>query len=338
MAGAIVDVIVEERGEDEVLRLLADPLRFQAFSCVLGFDWHSSGTTTVVMGAMREALDGHETLAIAGGKGRTSMRTVAMLAEISDRMGLEPSPLVRASRMAARVDNACVQDGYQLYHHTICVSSEGRWAVVQQGLSSERAWARRYHWIDRPGLDFVEEPHSGIAGTPRDGVLDMTARTAGAARRASVDLVNDGIHSRSRDFVVRRRGQSLLGDFTEGSAHIELPSGVNWSAVRAAYDVQVEGYEDLVAFNGIGASTLRALALVSELVHGTPLAWRDPLRYTFAVGGKDGVPYPVDRKAMDETTALLMAGIDRARLGDREALRALERLGRCLPAPAASPA
>ncbi|HID73515.1 MAG TPA: DUF763 domain-containing protein, partial [Thermoplasmata archaeon] len=309
LARSIVDVMVLERGEDEVLRLMADPLRFQAFACVLGFDWHSSGTTTVVMGALRVALVGHETLAVAGGKGRASRQMPGALVAISDRMELEAAPLLRASRLAAKVDNALVQDSYHLYHHTMVVSADGRWAVVQQGLAPARSWARRYHWLDRPDLDFVEEPHAGIYGIPRDVALDMTARESAGARSIAVDLVNDGLHERRGEFVVRRRGQAILENYSAGSTHIELPARVNWRAVKEAYDLQVEDYETLISVPGIGPATVRALALVSDLVYGTPPSWRDPLKYTFAVGGKDGVPYPVDRRAMEETAAFLREGV-----------------------------
>jgi len=338
LAEAITEVIVMEKGEDEVLRLLADPLRFQAFSCVLGFDWHSSGTTTVVMGAMREALAGNENVEIAGGKGRQSLGTLKAITGIADRMDLSPSPLVYASRLTAKVDNALVQDSYSLYHHTIAIASSGNWAVVQQGLSHSRSWARRYHWINGPELDYVVEPHAGMFGSLQPEVLDMTHRGVGDARRASVDLVNDAIHEHRSDYIIRRRGQSLLDDFTVGSDHIVLPSGINWRGVREAYDRQVENYEELIAVQGVGPSTVRALALISELVHGTPLSWNDPLKYTFAVGGKDGVPYPVDRKVMDETADFIREGIERAKVGDRDRMRALERLREYLPPELASTA
>jgi hypothetical protein len=338
MAGAIADVIIVEKGEDEMLRLLADPLRFQAFSCVLGFDWHSSGTTTVVMAALREAMGDSGDIAIAGGKGRQSLGTLKSISGIADRMDLAPSPLVYASRLTAKVDNALVQDSYSLYHHTIAITSKGNWAVVQQGLSHSRSWARRYHWIDGPDLDYVIEPHAGMFGSLQPEVLDMTDRGVDAARSASVDLVNDGIHEHRSDYIVRRKGQSLLEDYTDAPQHMVLPSGINWPAVREAYDRQVEGYEELVAVQGIGPSTVRALALISELVHGTPLSWKDPLKYTFTVGGKDGVPYPVDRKAMDETTSFIREGLEKAKVGDRDRLRALERLRNYLPPELASSA
>jgi len=338
LSGAISEIIVQEYGGQELLRRLADPFFFQALSCVIGFDWHSSGTTTTTMGALKEAIDPEELgVAVCGGKGKTSKRTPQEIQEIAEVFSISSQKvegLKYASRMAAKVDNACVQDGYQLYHHTFIVAESGEWAVVQQGMH-ERV-ARRYHWLSDGVRSFVEEPHSGIAGDRReDVVLDMTARDSGETRKASVDLVRDN----PKHFLphVREAEQRSLDEYLGRSPQVQklvmpAPHAITKltkqtvTALQRAYEIQPENYEELVAIRGIGPKAVRALALVSDLVYGKPPSWKDPVRFSFAHGGKDGVPYPVDKPTYDKTNEILRGAIQEAKVGQKERLGALKRL------------
>jgi hypothetical protein len=345
LAGAVTGAIVEEYGSDEFLRRISHPHWFQAFSCVLGFDWHSSGTTTVTCGALKEALKKADIgLSVVGGKGAVSRTVPEELAALGKRWDLGDDMVRRlaySSRMCAKVDTSAIQDGHQIYHHAMLLDIAGKWAVIQQGLDESAGYARRYHWLSEKLVDFVVEPHEGIAGdiVRRDGeVLDLTARTAGKCRKVSVDLVAEG-PGRIKDLVRTgvSAGQSVLEDFGGGSRHrmvtISMPRGINWDALRKAYEFRPKDYEELLALRGIGPSTVRALALISEVIYGAPPSWKDPVKFSFAVGGKDGVPFPVDRRAMDESTRILQDAVDRAKgIEGKEQLEAIRRMRRYVPA------
>ena len=309
---AIVEVIVDEYGQEELLARLADPYWFQALGCVLGFDWHSSGVTTTTMGALKEALDPEEHgLFVAGGKGQTSRNTPNEIEEHADTLrGLRPDRLKRASRMAAAVDNGVLQDTYTIYHHTMVVTEGGRWAVVQQGMNDSTA--RRYHWTSADVSEFVEEPHSAIATQqPSSDVLDLTATTSREARAVSVDLVKDD-PSRLKRYL-EPETQSTLADFGRSAdrPHLEMPSHHELresdltaraiDQLQHAYEYQPDEYEELVELDGIGSGSLRALALIAELVYDAESARDDPAKYAYAHGGKDGTPYPVDRERYDRS-------------------------------------
>ncbi len=338
LSGEISAIIVHEYGRDELLRRLADPFFFQALSCVIGFDWHSSGTTTTTMGALKEAIKpGELGVAVCGGKGKVSRKTPDEIEGAAEVFSLSSKKVERmkyASRMAAKVDSSCVQDGYRLYHHTFIMSEDGDWAVVQQGMMER--FARRYHWLSENVSDFVEEPHSGIVCERAENiVLDMTARESEEARKASLDLVKD-CPTRLGPYI-RQAGQRSLEDFGERSPQqkiLLMPARHTiteltertMKALQAAYEIQPQNYEELVSLRGIGPKSIRALALVSELVYGAPPSWRDPVKYSFTHGGKDGIPYPVDRKTYQTTIDVLKTAIDNARLGNEEKLRAVRRL------------
>jgi hypothetical protein len=337
LGGAITEVIVHEYGRQEFIRRMSDPFFFQALGCVLGFDWHSSGLTTTVCGALKEALKPEELgIAVCGGKGRVSKKAPHEIEEIADEFSLSEKKideLKYASKMSAKVDNACVQDGYQLYHHCFVLSEDGDWAVVQQGMHERLA--RRYHWLSSGVRSFVEEPHSGIAGDRReDVVLDMTARDSEEARKTSVDLVRDKPeHLMS---CVRDADQRVLDEYLERSLEvlklvmptqhtIELTKRTMVS-LRRAYELQPENYEELVAIRGVGPKAIRALALVSDLIYGKSPSWKDPARFSFAHGGKDGIPFPVDRRTYQKTTEILEDALNEARLEHHERLEAVRRL------------
>lgn len=333
MSGAIAEIIAEEYGSGELLKRLADPYWFQSFSCAIGFDWHSSGTTTVSMGALKEALNRKDIgIKIAGGKGKASRKTPEELESIGKHMDLSEEMtgfLIKASRMSAKVDSATIQDRHQIYHHTMIVDENGRWAVIQQGIWEERGYARRYHWLGEDVKRFTSEPHKGIAGMKTEGVLDMTAEESEEARKISVDIVNDGIEHIMNE-ISSISPQRTLFNFDQPVKKFEIlnmPKKINWDALRAAYEFRPENYDELIGVKGIGAATVRALALVSELIYGEKASWKDPVKYSFAVGGKDGVPHPVNKKAMDEASRFMEDALHMAKLGEKERIGALKRLG-----------
>jgi len=335
---AISEIIVHEYGRQEFLRRLSDPFFFQAFSCVLGYDWHSSGTTTVTMGALKEGLKPKELgIAVCGGKGKVSKRTPSEIQKLSDVFSISSQKveeLKYASRMAAKVDNACLQDGYQLYHHCFVLSEDGNWVVVQQGMHEQSA--RRYHWLSEGVRSFVEEPHSGIIGDRREEVvLDMTARESEETRKVSVDLVRDN-PKRLLPYV-REAEQRSLDEYFERSPQViklvmPTPHAITKltkqtaTALQKAYELQPENYEEFVAIQGIGPKAVRALALVSDLIYGKPPSWKDPAKFSFAHGGKDGIPYPVDRTTYQKTIEILESATQAANVGQKEKLNAMRRL------------
>jgi len=338
LGGAITKLIVQEYGRQEFLRRISDPFFFQAFGCTLGFDWHSSGLTTTVCGAMKEAIRPDEFgIAVCGGKGRVSRRTQDEIQDIADVFSLsshQVESLKYASKMAAKVDNSCVQDGYQLYHHVFILSEEGDWAVVQQGMQGRLA--RRYHWLSDNVSSFVEEPHSGIASDLRgQSVLDMTARDSEESRKVSLDLVRDNPdHLRS---LSRGAEQASIDQYLPD--HQRMPtlimptqhsitglSETTIEVLRRAYELQPSSYEELVAIRGIGPKAIRALALVSELIYGKAPSWKDPAKYSFAHGGKDGIPYPVDRRTYHKTIEIIEDATQRANVEESEKIKALRRL------------
>ena len=347
LGGAISGVIVEEHGRDELLRRLADPYWFQAFGCTLGFDWHSSGLTTTTMGALKQALDPEEHgVFVAGGKGATSRKTPEEIdATPLDVSGGDRAALKRSSRMSAKVDNACVQDTYTLYHHTMVITEDGEWCVVQQGMGE--GTARRYHWLSADVEDFVREPQAAIcAPTRREDVLDLTAEGSGEARDVSVDLVNDDPAHLKRH--LQPAEQRSLGDFGGGSAgapgvsspstapelrmpnHHDLrPSDLTERSIdqlQRAYEVQPTDYEELVSIDGIGQGSLRALGLVAELVYDAESSREDPAKYAYAHGGKDGTPFPVDRERYDRSIDFLQMTLEQAELEGEARQEAFQRL------------
>ena len=340
LSGAISEAVVDEYGSEELLRRLADPLWFQAFSCVLGFDWHSSGTTTVTCGALRKGLeDAGLGVRLAGGKGASVRDAVGHIESLADDGFVSDGDarmLVRSSRLSAKVDSCAVQDDHNLYHHTIVFDDGGNWTVVQQGMSDRTGFARRYHWCSAElGDDFVSQPHTGIAGTRMDSVLDLTSDTSREARTVSTDL---GCERPSKvEGIIRMASlghQKSLSEFSGGDEpppfrSYLMPKRVDWDALARCYQVQPRTYEELLLVKGVGPKLTRALALISQAVYGSPLSWEDPVKFSFAVGGKDGVPFPVDRSAMDSATRTLREAVEQSRIGMPERKDALRRLSRC---------
>ena len=339
LSQGIIDVILLEYGKEEFLKRLSDPFWFQCLSCVLGFDWHSSGTTTVTCGALKEAIKPEQHgVALAGGKGRASRKTLQEIEKISDFYNFSNSKiedLKYSSRMAAKVDNTAVQDNHDLYHHVFLFSENGLWCVVQQGINSKTSYARRYHWFSKNFNSFVYEPHNSIVGEKsKSDVLDMTSKNSVSSQRVCVDLVNDGPNHLKCDWleITGPTIQRTLDNWnvpSKKNAFIEcldMPRSINWKTMRRIYEFQPKNYEELLGIEGVGPNTVRALAFISDLIYGEKPSWQDPVKYSFTVGGKDGVPFPVNRKAMDKSTEILKQGLQQAKIGDKEKLRAIKRL------------
>lgn len=327
LAREISIAIISELGRVEFLRRLADPYWFQAFGCVLGFDWHSSGLTTTSTGALKEALRGLERetgIFIAGGKGATSKKTPEQIRIYSERYGINPEPFVYASRISAKVDNSAVQDGYQLYHHVFVFTPEGHWAVIQQGMNQIARAARRYHWLSETVKDFVNEPHSAICAQKKEKrVINLVAEESREARQVCAELAREKPEKTIRDFE-----QLIQLDLT--SRHDVTVDDIDperlYRILLKTYERAPENFEQLLGIEGVGPKTLRALSLVAELIYGKPPSFNDPARFSFAHGGKDGTPYPVDRRTYDRTIEIMKKAITASRLGNREKMDALKRL------------
>ena len=328
LAGAVAEAICEDFGPEELLVRLSDPAWFQAFGCVLGFDWHSSGVTTTVCGALKEGLKGFGPsvgLFVGGGKGGRSRKTPQEIEQACEGLGRDPAPLVYASRMSAKVDSAALQDGYQLYHHCFLFTASGRWAVVQQGMNDANGYARRYHWLADRVDDFVCEPHAAIAAQARGAALNMVASESGQARDASADAARLhpdrllGEVARLQSLTLPRRHEVLLRDINPRHLH---------KVMLTSYERQPEDFERLLGLPGVGPKAIRSLSLLAELIYEAPPSRRDPAVYSFAHGGKDGHPYPVDREVYDQSIDFLRRSVDQAKLGltdKRDALRQLAR-------------
>jgi uncharacterized protein len=356
LGGVISEAIVHHYGRDELLRRLAHPYWFQAFGAVMGMDWHSSGITTSVMGALKRALTPRAAelgIHICGGRGRHSRRTPAELTAIGERVGLDGGALAHTSRMVAKVDSAAVQDGFDLYLHSFVVTDDGTWTVVQQGMNAGARAARRYHWLSERLASFVDEPHQAIDGPPQGEILNLTDHRAEAARSAQVTLLREGPELALdvlRRLPAARPHRTRRADAAGGASaafpfatvvpprlhmpahHDVRPSDVQLrrldatlaaAAARAPVD-----FGDLLMTPGVGARTVAALAMVAEVVHGTPARFTDPARFSLALGGKDGHPFPVPLDVYDETIRVLTAAVGAARLGRDDKLGAIRRLDR----------
>jgi hypothetical protein len=322
---AITEAVVHDYGRDAFLSRLSDPFWFQAFGSVMGMDWHSSGITTSVMGALKRGLQdrGRELgLYVCGGRGRHSRRTPDELRAVSDRLGLDGEALVRTSRLTARVDNNAIADGFQIYLHTFVLAADGEWAVVQQGLNEQSGTARRYHWHSAQVRDFTSAPHTGIVGPPAGVIQNLVDADAAPAQRAMLQLTAE-----SPERILREiRSWNAPRHHDVRAEDIDLK---RLGAVLAlAHDRELSDFASLLLVEQLGPRTLQSLALVAEVIHGTPTRFQDPARFSFAHGGKDGHPFPVPLKTYDETIAVLRRGLDRARVDDTDRLDGLKRLDR----------
>jgi hypothetical protein len=347
LAREIVTIIVDEHGTGDFLERISDPFWFQALGCVLGYDWHSSGVTTVVTGVLKRAIVPEEHgIAVCGGKGRISRQAPLEIENVGEKFGFSSekiNALRYASKMSAKVDNTAVQAGYQLYHHAFFVAEDEKWAVIQQGMCTQDRTARRYHWLSNNIKNFVVEPHNAIVGdVKRDVALDMTAKGSEGCRKTSVDIAKELPKKNLQMLMsIRPAYQKSLQEWLPKKADaawkeysmdaLSMPWNINWKALQEVYEFQPSNYEELLGIRGVGPATVRGLALIAELIYGEKPSWKDPVKYSFAYGGKDGVPYPVNRKAMDESIHILKQAIQEAKVENKEKMRSLQRLRRFVP-------
>ncbi|MCX8178425.1 MAG: DUF763 domain-containing protein [Candidatus Aenigmarchaeota archaeon] len=333
----IIEAIIYEYGRDEFLKRLSDPFWFQSFGCVLGFDWQSSGLTTTTCAALKLAISKDDGIKVAGGKGKYSKDTLKEIENTSDFFNLgykKIETLKYASKMSAKVDNNCLQDGYSLYHHTFVFTENGDWIVIQQGMKNE--YARRYHWSSSSLTSFIEEPHKSIFGNIKESnVLDLTSKENKEIRKASVDLVKDNPIHLKKYFSF----QSNLLEFqnfekiTFPKRHHIISSDISkngWQSLQKAYELQVKDYEELVALEGIGQKTLKSLALISELIYGNEISWKDSAKFAYCVGGKDKIPFEIDKSHYDDVILNLKEAIELAKLEKTEKIKAIKRLVKIL--------
>ena len=343
LAFSISKIFIAEHGTTEFLKRLADPLWFQSFGCVLGFDWHSSGLTTVVTGVLQHSIDlQNHGILISGGKGKKSSlpkNEIPKLAQSVNLNGKRGSDLLYASKMAAKVDNGAVQDGYNLYHHVIFFNEHGHWTVVQQGMNTGFKMARRYHWSsDNIHNSFLNEPHSGIiCDRTHENVLDLTSTASIETQKTSIDLVRGNPQNLINTVKKLELQKSIslddwISNNTDGWEKIaitgdyKMPRHLNWKVINKVYDIQPVNYEELISIDGVGPSLIRALSLISMLIYGSQASWKDPVRYSFAHGGKDGVPFPVDRRTYDKSIMFLKDAIEGGEISSEEKKIALKKL------------
>jgi hypothetical protein len=339
LGAVICQAIVHHYGRDEFLRRLSHPFWFQSFGAVMGMDWHSSGITTSVIGALKRGLTplGPELgIYVCGGRGKHSRRTPEELADLGDRVGFDGSALTRASRLVAKVDSAAVQDGFDLYLHGFFVTSDGKWTVVQQGMNGERRQARRYHWHSEGLSSFIDEPHSAIDGPKQGDIINLTDHRAERSRTAQLELLGGWAPDRIVAELNLLRGsaqvpaQGMLPHLSMPAHHDVRPSDVLsrrlHGTLAAAAERGPADFAELLLVPGVGARTVESLAMVAEVVHGTPCRFSDPARFSLAHGGKDRHPYPVPIRVYDETIRVLKSAIGNSKLGRAEELAALKRL------------
>jgi len=323
LGGAVVESIILEYGKSAVLSRLSDPFWFQAFGSVLGMDWHSSGITTSVMGALKRAINPRFNelgIYICGGKGKHSRQTPNELIAFADRTGLNGNELVRSSRLSAKVDNTAIQDGFQIYLHSFVVTDTGEWAVVQQGMNDATGMARRYHWHSEKVNSFVENPHTFIYGQNQGEILNLADVQAKAAKSGILEITKEN----------PERMFPEIQKIILPSHHDVRAKDVNLkrlgSVLALAHEKGIGDFESLLLLEGVGPRTIQSLALVSEVIHGTPSRFTDPARFSFAHGGKDGHPFPVPTKVYDETIHILKTSVEKAKIGDTDKQEAIKNL------------
>jgi uncharacterized protein len=341
--GAVIsEAIVHHYGRDELLRRLAHPFWFQSFGAVMGMDWHSSGITTSVIGALKRGLSPLERelgIHVCGGRGKQSRKTPHELMSVGERVGIDGASLAKTSRLVAKVDSAAVQDGFELYLHGFIVTDDGQWVVVQQGMNGERRQARRYHWLSESLKDFVDEPHAAIEGPGQGEIINLTHHMAKASRHAQLDLLltwgPDGILKEFSAVTTRSENrkaavQPLLPHLVMPEHHDVRSSDIVerrlHGSLAAASACGPKDFSELLLVPGVGVRTVRALAMVAEVVHGAPCRFSDPARFSLAHGGKDRHPFPVPLRVYDETIRVLKSGVQKAKLGRTEEVDALKRL------------
>ena len=320
----LMEAMLVEYPPVKILENLSDPFWFQSLGCILGFDWHSSGLTTTTMGALKEAfkkLDGD--IYICGGKGKTSLKTPDEIRQVGYKKSIDVNSLIYTSKMTAKVDNSALQDGYSIYHHTIIFTSKGQWSVVQQGMNEKNRMARRYHWFSNSLKDYTCEPHKGIITDGFTDPLNMVSVDSAGAREVSAELAAEYPEKTLTELKKIRK-------LKLPSRHYIIGSDLNLNKLKKplelAFKRQPENFEALLGIKGVGPATIRSLALIGELLYGEKPSFKDPARYSFAHGGKDGIPYPVDRENYTRSILYLKKAVSMAKVGDSRKLKLLKRL------------
>ncbi len=322
---AITEHVIVSYGPSEFLTRLSDPFWFQALGAVMGMDWHSSGITTSVMGALKKGLNQRSSelgIFVCGGRGRHSRRTPDELRAFADRSGLNGDELARTSRLTARIDSNAVADGFQLYLHSFVITPAGEWAVIQQGMNAENHRARRYHWHSPTVRDFVSDPHSAILGEPQGEILNLVDARASRAQSALLMIADQPVESSLAE--VRKLTMPAHHDVRAEDVDLKRLGAV----LAVAHEQKLRDFASLLLVEGLGPRTLQSLALIAEVVHGAPTRFADPARFSFAHGGKDGLPFPVPLKTYDESISVLRRALDAARLGHSEKIDGFKRLDR----------
>jgi len=320
---AITESILIEYGKQELLRRLSDPRWFQSLGAVMGMDWHSSGITTSVMGALKRSVNPHSKqlgIYICGGRGKHSRQAPNELMAVGEKTGLDGKHLVHCSRLSAKVDNTAIQDGFQLYLHNFIVSDEGQWVVIQQGMRDDSGTARRYHWHSANFSSFTEQPHTGICGRHQGIILNMTDKAAAPARDAIMTIAQQSPNEVLHD--IQKLTMPAHHDVRAADVDLKRLGSILWVAQEQA----PANFEELLLLQGLGPRTLQSLALVSEVIHGAPARFSDPARFSFAHGGKDGHPFPVPTNVYDETIHTLQTAVERAKLGHSDKQQAIKKL------------
>lgn len=345
LSSIIIDAIIDLYGRDELIERLSHPIYFQSFGCLVGYDWHSSGVTTVMTGVLQQVLEKKDYgVYIVGGKGRRGRQVPDDL--INRYSDILPSKriddLIKYSRLSAKVDTVLLQDNYSIYHHAIMFTDGGRWLIVQQGMNPDLKLARRYHILDRlleRDTEYVTEPHKGISGSRREKiVLDLTDRRSFENKKVMIDIVREHRLRRDWEKLVKLLKKDTLyrwieREYSEANITREdignilvMPRDLNWKAVRKIYDVQPRNINELIMLRGVGAKTIRAISLVAQFIYGAEPSYRDPIRYTFTVGGKDGVPMPVDRKVYDKLIDFYKSVIEHGEIGREKKKELINKL------------
>jgi hypothetical protein len=320
---AIVEEILSNKGKNELLARFSDPFWFQSLGAVMGMDWHSSGITTAVMGALKRNVNPRAKefgIFICGGKGKLSTQTPIELTRFSELNGLDATHLVKCSKLSAKVDNTAVQDGFQLYMHNFIISNEGNWTVIQQGMSNVNATARRYHWHSPSLKSFTEEPHTFIYGQNRGQILNLTAQEAQPLKTSMLSVTSAPPEQMIAE--IKKLKMPAHHDVMAENIDMKRLGAILW----LAQDQNVSSFEELLLLEGLGPRTLQSLALVSEVIYGNPSRFKDPARFSFAHGGKDGHPFPVPITVYDETIRTLQNAIHRSKLGNTDKLKAIQSL------------
>ena len=350
LSSAISTIIIEEKRSVEFFKRISDPLWFQAFGCVLGFDWHSSGLTTVVTGVLKQSINSEtHGISVSGGKGINANKPkyeIPKLAENNHTLSTNQiNNLIYASKMSAKIDNTAIQDGFSLYHHVIFFDNYGNWTIVQQGLNEKSKMARRYHWISDQLVDYIIEPHKGIIGNEKVPLcLNMTSKDSEENRKTCVDLIKEG--SKSIKSSINKINKKLsfenldkwidepttppnckiFVNEIQAIENYEMPLTLNWKTIDELYDITPTNYEDLISQKGVGPSLIRALSLISEIIYGNRASWKDPVKYNYAHGGKDGLPYPIARNTYDKSIKYLSEVISGSKIEKKERIASLKRL------------